>query len=221
MKILHESQIDISGFASVRERVLLHSREFFRHQPEPETFGQFGSLLYLANAWFTSHGSTKLHHHHEGVDIVSVIPRGEMHHEGTIGDGEVVAGNTVQIQRCGEQGFSHNEINPTDQPQPFIQMWFQPDQIDEQASFELVDIAEQGETPVYQSSETRLSVLSAQADWQWQSEHECLLFVYAGSAVVREGNESVEVERGHLIQALQPIVQAQAGLKAIAIQLAK
>ena len=53
MKILDESNIAITEFSSVRERVLLQSREFFQHPVDEQSFSGFGSLLYLANdCWF-------------------------------------------------------------------------------------------------------------------------------------------------------------------------
>lgn len=201
MKVLTESHINISGFASVRERVLLQSRRYFNHQPEELSFDEFGSLLYLANAWFTPFGSTKLHHHNEGIDIVSIIPRGEILHQGTIGEGERVLAGQVQIQRSGEQGFSHNEINPTEHPQPFIQLWFQPEHINQQASFELVDILDNAVTPIYQSFDSQLSILNFNQVQQWQTDQECLLFVYAGQARLQENEESLALERGMLIKA--------------------
>lgn len=136
-----------------------------------------------------------------------------------IGDGETVPANTVQIQRCGEQGFSHNEINPTDQPQPFIQMWFRPEHIDKEASFELVAIAEHGVTPVYQSFDTQLSILSAQEELSWQSSNECLVFVYAGTGSLTEADETINLERGHLVKARQPSLQMQAGFKALMVEI--
>ncbi len=215
MKILHESQIDITGFASVRERVLLQSREYFRHEPAPEAFGQFGSLLYLANAWFTPYGSTRLHHHHDEVDIVSVIPRGEILHQGSIGNAMKIAAGFAQIQRSGEQGFSHNEINPTDQPQPFIQLWFQPEKINKQASFELIDINSAGTTPIYRSFDTELSALNLGENKSWQCAQECLIFVYAGAGKITLGEMTQPLERGCLVQIQAGAIQALNELKAL------
>ncbi|WP_430460265.1 pirin family protein [Thalassolituus sp. LLYu03] len=125
MHLLHEDQIDISGFASVRERVLLLDRHFFKQVIPDDCFDGLGGCVYLANAWFSPHGSTGLHHH-RGLDIVSLIPRGQILHQGTIGDGVRVNAGQVQIQRDGRQGFSHNEINPTAAVQPMIQLWINP-----------------------------------------------------------------------------------------------
>lgn len=207
MRLLNENEIDITGFASVRERVLLQSRAFFKHQPEEKSFGQFGSLLYLANAWFTPKGATGMHHHHEGVDIVSLIPRGEMQHQGTIGDGERVLGGQVQIQRSGQQGFSHNEINPATEPQPFIQMWLQPEHIAEQASFELMDIQPKGETLIYQSFDTQLSVLNLQGSDSWQAAEKSLIYIYAGSGWLHGASEKIRLERGMLVQIDSPKIE--------------
>lgn len=217
MRVLYEEDVDITGFASIRERVLLQSRDFFRHQPSDESFAGFGSLLYLANAWFIASGSTGLHHH-EGVDIVSIIPRGEMLHRGSIGNDERVQVGQVQIQRSGEQGFSHNEINPTDQPQPFIQLWLQPEKIAEQASFDIVDIKSNAITPIYQSFDTQLSILEFNQAQQWQAQSECLVFVYAGTGLLQKGEEVIELKRGMLIKAQQPLISSHDELKALIVE---
>lgn len=217
MRVLHEEQVDITGFASIRERVLLQSREFFRHQPSDESFAGFGSLLYLASAWFLPNGATGLHYHND-VDIVSIIPRGEMLHRGSIGNDERVQVGQVQIQRSGEQGFSHNEINPTDQPQPFIQLWLQPEQVAEYASFDIVDINPNGITPIYQSFDTQLSILEFSQIQQWQAQSECLVFVYAGMGSLQEGEEVIELERGMLIKAQQPLISSNNGFKALIVE---
>ena len=218
MRILSEEQVDITGFASIRERVLLQSRDFFRQQTNEESFAGFGSLLYLANAWFTPNGSTGLHHHHQEVDIVSVVPRGEMLHRGTIGNDERVLAGQVQIQRSGEQGFSHNEINPTDQPQPFIQLWLQPEQVSKDASFELVDIQPNTITPIYQSFATQLSILDFQQAKQCQAQGECLVFVYAGTGLLQEGEEVIALERGMLVKAQQVKISTTQALSALVVE---
>src|SRR5690606_16543694 len=93
MHILDENTVAISGFASIRERVLLLVRCFFCHVLPDDIFDGCGSCLSFAYAWCSSCGSTGLHYHH-GVDIVSLIPRGQLLHQGTIGAGALVyAGN--------------------------------------------------------------------------------------------------------------------------------
>lgn len=218
MRVLYEEDVDITGFASIRERVMLQSREFFRHQPSDESFSEFGSLLYLANAWFLPNGATGLHHH-SGVDIVSVIPRGKMLHKGSIGHEECVVAGQVQIQRSGRQGFSHNEVNPTDQPQPFVQLWLKPEHIEEAASFSIIDVQDDAVTPVYQSFNTRLSIMDFKTTHQWQAQGQCLLFVYAGGGELYEGDNSLELARGMLIKAEQPIIKAQSGLSALLVEI--
>ncbi|MCP5326957.1 MAG: hypothetical protein H7A09_11635 [Oceanospirillaceae bacterium] len=63
MQILNEEDIDISGFASIRERVLIQDRQFFSHNVADACWDGFGGCIYLANAWFKAHGQTGLHHH--------------------------------------------------------------------------------------------------------------------------------------------------------------
>lgn len=217
MKIMHESEVSISGFASVRERVVLQSRAFFRQQPEAASFDEFGSLIYLANAWFSARGATGLHHHQD-LDIVSVIPRGAMLHQGSIGNDIVVPSAHVQIQRSGLAGFSHNEINPNDEPQSFLQMWFRPQHPADSAEYQLVDASQLGAHSVYQSFQTRLSVLNLAAESLWQSPYLSLIFVYSGQAELSNQGEIVELQRGSLVKLAKPQLRALTACHALVFE---
>lgn len=199
MRILTEDQVDISGFASIRERVLIQDRRYFSHAVPDECWGAFGPLVYLANAWILPRGSTGLHHHSQ-VDIVSVLPRGQITHEGTIGDGVTLTAGQAQVQRSGEQGFSHNEINPTTQVQPFVQLWLTPT-AQEEASYNIIHLAPDAITPVEQRPGFELGVGQWQSANQWQSQVPSLLYIISGKGEVSNGNASHPVRRGTLISA--------------------
>lgn len=216
MRLLDENSVDITGFASVRERVLVQSSEFFKRPAPEHCLSGLGSFVYLANAWFTPNGQTGLHHH-SGVDIVSLIPRGSIFHQGTLGEGEQVSAGTVQIQRSGLEGFSHNEMNPNNQVQPFIQMWLAPENPQPKASFELIEL-QQGQTELYRNSTTLVSALQWQAGGELQLEHEVLVFVYAGSATAQTAETEVELQRGMLLKAKNFKLKAMQELSALVVQ---
>ena len=159
MKIVNEEAFEISGFGGVRERVLLLDRATFGAGRVPdECFDAFGGCVYLANAWFLPGGETGMHHH-DGMDIVSVIPRGRMYHQGSHGAGYnkspnddggnwVNAGQT-QLQRDGNKGICHNELNPSDKVQPMMQVWIKPEPGSAAPEYHVLDSEPNGLTCVY------------------------------------------------------------------------
>lgn len=199
MRILHAEDIDITGFASVRERVLLQDRQYFQHQIPHECWDGFGPLVYLANAWFTPQGSTGLHFHRD-ADIVSIVPRGSITHKGTLGDGEYLYANQVQIQRSGKQGFSHDEINPHSTAQPLVQIWLTP-RAQESASYEIIDLPMDSTTVITEEDGFVLGAGGFSAGNQWHSKGETLLYLIKGSASVSDSSQNdVVVGRGALIK---------------------
>ena len=84
---------------------------------EPGTWPGLGNFVYLADAKFIPNGETHLHPHKE-IDVISVIVKGRISHEGTLEQGKTLEKNHVQVQRAGGQGFTHNEVNPDDGYRP-------------------------------------------------------------------------------------------------------
>jgi redox-sensitive bicupin YhaK (pirin superfamily) len=72
------------------------------------------------------HGETRMHAHHE-IDVISVMVKGRIAHEGSLQHGQNLSGNDVQVQRAGGEGFSHNEINPDDNWNRMLQLWVLPE----------------------------------------------------------------------------------------------
>lgn len=121
---LNYSDIEISGFAGIRERVLIMNPQCFTRRPD-HVWSGLGSLQYMAHAYFTPKGQTGMHFH-EHVNIVSIITRGEIEHQGSLGDGARIAAHQVLVQCAGEQGFRHNEMNVNDDITGMVQIWLKP-----------------------------------------------------------------------------------------------
>lgn len=202
MHILDENTVAISGFASIRERVLLQDRGFFRHAVPDECFDGFGPCVYFANAWFSPGGSTGLHHH-QGVDIVSLIPRGQLLHQGTIGAGALVNAGNVQVQYDGGEGFSHNEINPTDAVQPLLQLWFKPSDVSGGARYQVVQPAAAGITCVYggPAAGVQADVLNWPQGGQLWVPGRVLCYVVSGNGQAGSAGHRIALQRGLLIKA--------------------
>ena len=123
MDILSSNDIDITGFAGVRERVYVMDRRRFTHGVAEHALPGVGSLCYLADAHMRAGGQTGMHAH-QGVTIVSILLNGTLLHRGSLGDGGLLHAGDVQVQRAGKQGFQHNEINPGPGMNRFLQLWF-------------------------------------------------------------------------------------------------
>lgn len=205
MLLLTENQVPISGFASIRERVLIQDRQYFSHLVADECWDAFGPLVYLANAWLLPRGSTGLHYHSK-VDIVSILPRGTLLHQGSIGDGVTLSAGQVQIQRSGTKGFSHNEINPNSHVQPFVQLWLTPS-AQEDASYEVLHLPDNATTTIVQRKNFQLAVGRWQSCGHWHSAQPSLLYLINGSGEIRTPLGATQtLERGTLVSAKDGLV---------------
>lgn len=65
-------------------------------------------------------------HPHEEMEIISIILEGEMVHKDTMGNKTVIQKNDVQRMTAGT-GLYHSEMNLSDKPVHFHQIWITPD----------------------------------------------------------------------------------------------
>jgi redox-sensitive bicupin YhaK (pirin superfamily) len=146
LEILHRDDLELGGFAGLREHRLVLDPKTGRRSPG--AWHGIGDFVYLADARFMPHGDTELHPHRE-VDVVSVLVEGRIAHEGTLGDGQVLTGADVQVQRAGGEGFLHNEVNPDDTENRMLQLWLLPEIPGEPASYRVYRPEPGGATRVY------------------------------------------------------------------------
>jgi len=64
---------------------------------------------------------------------------GRLLHEGSLEHGQELHANTIQVQRAGGEGFSHNEINPDDFKNRMIQLWVLPETSGETAAYQVFE----------------------------------------------------------------------------------
>lgn len=208
MRTLDSSVIDISGFAGIREQVLVQDRRYFKRYPADEVRDGFGACVYLAHAYFTPNGSTGLHHH-QNVDIISIFTRGEVAHQGTLGDGERFTPGQVLVQCSGPNGFSHNEINAQAEISGMVQLWCVPSHESAmQQRHEIVNLPVQGLQRIYGgastdpltriASDTQLDIVVLDGTTPLVLEGRCRLYVFDGEAQVTEKQEQVSLPRGSL-----------------------
>ena len=136
IQILHRDDLPLGGFAGLKEHRLLMSPQLFGAHVNPGTWPGIAGFVYLADARFNPNGETRLHDHKE-IDVISVMLEGHINHQGSLESGQGLKAGDVQVQCAGEEGFSHNEINPDDTKNRMLQLWVLPEQADERASYKL------------------------------------------------------------------------------------
>ena len=148
MKIIRRNKLRRGGFAGLRETRLVMSPRIFRGQQEAGTSPGIGRFVYLADASFLPHGDTRMHSHRE-IDVISIMVEGRIVHEGSLEDGQELQVDSIQVQRAGEEGFTHNEINPDDSKNRMIQLWVLPETPGEPAAYQVLQAEANGRTRVY------------------------------------------------------------------------
>lgn len=189
MKITIRDQLPKTGFAGIREhRLVTDSRTFGHYKP---TYGQegLGQFVYLADAQFVPHGETRMHSHRE-IDVISLMARGRVRHEGSLGHGTELPEGSIQVQRAGGEGFSHNEVNPDSVPNRMIQMWVLPEKAGEDAGYKTYQPKTFGSLRIYGGTDkqtetfpgqTLIDILDLQQDELFTMPEESLLYVVDGT----------------------------------------
>lgn len=148
MDILTFDQLPQGGFAGLIERRFVTDQRVFGARKQPQTANGIGNFVYLADANFNPKGQTGMHPHRE-IDVISVMVDGQVSHAGSLEHGQSLVAGSVQIQRAGAEGFTHNEINPDDTPNHMIQLWVLPDQAGEPAGYKVYQPESGNVTRVY------------------------------------------------------------------------
>lgn len=134
---LQRDSLTEGGFAGLREHQLVKGPKAFGPAVNRDgSWPGIGQFVYLADARFMPQGETRLHDHHE-VDVISVMVDGRIVHEGSMGHGQDLNTNDVQVQSAGGEGFSHNEVNPDDDWNRMIQLWVLPEEKGKPASYKV------------------------------------------------------------------------------------
>jgi redox-sensitive bicupin YhaK (pirin superfamily) len=160
MKIIKRNILRRSGFAGLRETRLVMNPRIFRGQLEAGTSPGLGKCAYLADACFLPHGDTRMHEHKE-IDVISIMVEGRIRHEGSLEHGQELEVDDVQVQRAGDEGFSHNEINPDNAKNRMIQIWMIPETPAESASYQMYKARKGKRTRVYGGSSDQNDTIPA------------------------------------------------------------
>ncbi len=78
-------------------------------------------------------------HPHQEMEIVSIVLDGEMTHKDSMGNETVIRAGDVQRMTAGT-GLTHSEMNLSDKPVHFFQIWIHPDKPGLQPSYDQQNI---------------------------------------------------------------------------------
>lgn len=107
----------------------LHSRHSFSFggyfNPLKEGFG----LLRVLNDDIVEPGGGFSTHHHDNMEIISIVLKGQLEHRDSMGNGSVIKEGDIQVMSAGT-GITHSEFNPSDSEQVnFLQLWIFPSEV--------------------------------------------------------------------------------------------
>ena len=173
LRIIHREDLPVGGFAGIVETRMVMSPSIWEEVTQRDEISHgLGDFIYLASGYFKPNDGAPIHPHND-VDIVSVILNGAVGHKGTLGDGTVIKGPGVQVQRAGT-GMQHAEFSLNDTKAEIIQIWFQPPKV--------------GLTPAYQNfnleDDSLMTVLGGKDDDTFNSNMTCQVgFISKGQSV--------------------------------------
>ena len=202
MEVLHRDNLELGGFAGLREHRLVTDSRVFGRQKEPGTWDGIGNFVYLADARFMPRGETHMHPHRE-IDVISVMVEGRIAHEGSLEHGQEMRAGDVQVQRAGGDGFAHNEVNPDEVENRMIQIWVLPETAGEPASYRLYSLKPGAMRRIYggpkdqtetHDSHTLIDVGLLEAGQEISVDGPFQIYLTAGSGTVDE----VEVHDGDM-----------------------
>ena len=203
MKIIKRNNLRRGGFAGLRETRLVMSPNLFRGHREAGTSTGIGKFCYLADASFLPHGETRMHTHKE-IDVISIMVDGRIKHEGSMGDGQELLVDDIQVQRAGIEGFSHNEVNPDNAKNRMIQLWMIPEDQEEPAAYQKFRAQAGKRTRIYGgptdqektfTARTVIDVAHVDAGDSIRQPGRCLVYVTSGVGV----NDGETLREGDLI----------------------
>lgn len=105
----------------------------FANYLNPERMG-FGKLLVL-NDDIVDGNSGFGTHPHNNMEIISIPIYGEITHKDTAGFQDVVKPGMVQVMSAGS-GIAHSEMNKTNSPANFLQIWIEPNELNVKPHYE-------------------------------------------------------------------------------------
>lgn len=221
MKIVKRNILRRGGFAGLRETRLVMSPSIFRGHREAGTSTGIGRFCYLADASFLPEGETRMHTHSD-IDVISFMVQGRIKHEGSLANGQELNVDDIQVQRAGNEGFSHNEINPDNEKNRMIQLWMLPEDKEAPASYQMFHAEPGKRMRVYGGSpeqkdtfaaRTVVDIANVNAGDNVSQPGRSLVYVVVGKGTC----EQEEVTEGDLVETRDFDFKASTGCKLIVV----
>ncbi len=162
LDILQKDTLPLGGFAGLKEHQLVKDPKAWGPQSHGDAWPGIGNFVYLADAQFMPNGQTGLHPHHE-IDVISIVVKGRIAHEGSLEHGKGLEAFEVQVQRAGGEGFRHNEVNPDADWNRMLQLWVLPETPGQPAGYKIYQPQwGKGLQRIYGGSPTQKQTFSSQ-----------------------------------------------------------
>ena len=225
MNILSKKSLPLGGFAGLTEHRLVADSRVFGSRKAPDTFDGLGNFVYLADAQFNPHGETHLHPHKE-IDVISIMIKGRVSHEGSLEHGQSLNTGEAQVQRAGGEGFSHNEVNPDDSKNRMLQLWVLPDESGQPAGYKHYTLKTNGTTRIYggnknQSatfdSQTNIDVVRLSSGESITFDQEILAYVSHGDAEFSDENQTFSAQDGDLVRSHKTQITTASNVEIIVV----
>ena len=204
MDILTLEQLPQGGFAGLKERQVVTDSSVFGGRKHPNAANGIGNFVYLADANFLPNGETGMHPHRE-IDVISVMAKGRVSHEGSLEHGKSLTVGEAQVQRAGGEGFSHNEVNPDGVPNQLIQLWVLPEVAGQPAGYKSYTPEINVRTRIYGGnnkqtqtfdSHTIIELVQATEGFHTQHKGEVLAYLSVGRGEIN----GTEITAGTLVR---------------------
>lgn len=218
-RIIDKDDLPLGGFAGIVETRMAMSPKFWPQEKDNANISHgLGDFIYLAYGYFKPSEGVPLHPHKD-VDIVSFITSGSVGHKGTLGDGTVINGPGVQVQRAGT-GMQHSEFSVEDQKAGIVQIWFTPPENDLTPAYQDFKIDGNGMTTVLGgdndgtfNSNMRCQIGSLENDERLTTSGPFIAVITKGSATIN----GEKVKEGQLIEGQQLSLTADNNLGLVLI----
>lgn len=221
IKILHRDDLELGGFAGLKEHRLLMDTRLFGAHANSGTWSGIANFVYLSDAQFNPKGETHLHEHKE-IDVISIMLQGQLEHQGSLESGQGLGVGDVQVQRAGGEGFSHNEVNPDNSKNRMLQLWVLPEIAGEAASYRLYTPAEGEVSRIYGGSSEQTETLASKtvielallkAGQTYQLDKAFIAYLATGKAIAN----NTMVQEGDLFTAEQLSFKAETAVQLVII----
>lgn len=199
LKILDRNSIETGGFHGiVQKRLVVNPQYGPRMGVREGTWPGVGNLIYLADSWFGEGVATGLHPH-RGIDVLTFVIEGQLDHEGSLEHGKTLKTLDFQVQKSGQVGFQHNEINTQGETCRMLQLWLIPEEAKPNAEFRVYPISKGTRTVVYGEEDRN----STQIEGIYLALEETIVLPPKGLVYVVQGKviiDKEEVSEGILVE---------------------